>query len=397
MNRTKPKSGRVFGSIPYETESLRVSRSRDKKTRIYTVKPGPLPLSCPLQTPNVNWSDSKKVAPTGRIVSAIFGDCGWMTGELRPEISRMLENVGIRSLAYSLCGLIACNACDAKTECNNTQYESVCTQRVETGEESMVTIRSNPLYQNIKSCYTLWHGIANPHLRRVIVILATLGKMGMRPGGYYRNDVARMAGIRPGNYNASNRLVAILCHWGYLRRQKRRGRTPRFRYDPDGSAVRLQEAHSETMRRFVREKLVIPLDAMTKSRKPFREYNEYAPIVNGILVGDQSSAAATEVFDRMSIIAFETLYRGLVEPAIQASIWGDNSHTRDAEEVKATLYKQIDDLLEHCRGCDKREAAEMISLGSPYIMAVDLSALVDECRVGANARSLLENGRGVRA
>lgn len=143
-----------------------------------------------------------------------------------------------------------------------------------------------------------WHLLSKP-TRRSVVVLAALGKEGMRPGGYFRSDLAKIAGTK-GN-SPTERVAGRLCELNILERRRRRGRWPRFKFvrpdfllkatAPGGDKLwdkewrHWQRANDEYARRYVR-RMAKRLDQLvSKKNGGFLEGKDYYSMMSGFLVG----------------------------------------------------------------------------------------------------------------
>jgi hypothetical protein len=239
------------------TEALFVSEARE----------------CLFRNPRIEWPDISggmkrkipytRIAPKGAFITAFFSD--WDDGILSPEVESEIYKRPPSRLAERVC----------QRYCLKSQH---CLRWKE--------IDHNPVLQIMENLrvYDLWIACENRYLRRAILILAFLGKEGMRPGGYTRPDLRRISGLQSSSRSELKGIVDRLTKMGLVRESRRANKLPRFvlKRVPDAT---IKRARDEYFRSYLFAMLGSAKgDARSKKFKRYVKYDRVSP---GIIVGVQ--------------------------------------------------------------------------------------------------------------
>lgn len=175
---------------------------------------------CQFHKPSIVWGSK----PSGELVKRVFKN--WGKGELHAAIEDALDKDPIA--LWEICEEVSCRNCP-------------CLRRGDSGHVAL-----SPLFRRMSHYY--FELLDEGHrLRRLVIVLNILGVKGARPGGYLRKDLQRIAGSIS-SASTTDKLIDKLCALGILRREKRPGRAPRFKFTPAGNSklgemVRLSKRH----------------------------------------------------------------------------------------------------------------------------------------------------------
>ncbi|MEM0343954.1 MAG: hypothetical protein QXU73_06900 [Thermoplasmata archaeon] len=361
--------------------------------RYLTVEPIPMHKDCLFEKPGIDWGTPKRrgtkaAPPSGRVIDAIFGSEGWSKGweDARsrgrwkdPDLALLeAKETRVRRDAVAYPGLekpvkdaliearienlrtwdqrsdwteklaqrVYCNFCKLREPCyeGELRYE-----HVRKGPGGRTVNRSsssgggNPLHRRMEVFMDAWAMERDAHFRRAALIITLLGKAGARPGGYYKNDIARIAGIRPDNYASVERLVRKLCDWGLLERQKRRGKQPRFRCRY-GGGMAIEKARNEGVKRYIEEAFVNPISSIVKHDVPSgRGFSFEGP---PLLLGEQPPKPVIEVIQKILDIAIVRVFEERVEGRLLARSAGKDTARVDTGPAAASegrrMRKELD-------------------------------------------------------
>jgi len=256
---------------------------------------------CILETPHIIWPKSRAKPPSGRLIEVVFGQDGWSKGKITPGIVPTDPSFsdGFYLWTWRFCKEKLC------TECFDEG-------RVILSEGNGCTMVScpQPLFVRMKSYFRAWTHQKEP-LRRTIFLLALIGENGARPNGYFKGDIARIAGISPRSKSVDT-LLKRLTRWGFISRQKRRGRTPRYWYRSAPSKGAVRSALDEAVRDEVRDWLGFSIMQETKKYGSLQEGKNYTALSMGHLVGPKPPRIIIETIDAVSILA-SNIYRRSME------------------------------------------------------------------------------------
>lgn len=303
----------------------RVKKRRGRKRDARVTRPRP---ECILDTPGIIWPDRRGDSPTGRLIEIIFGDEGWARGTINQDLipKGISSSHEFYRWSWRLCRDRMCTRCFD---------ESLVIIDEETDFMMMAT--ANPLAARMKSYIGAWCYQKEP-LRRAIFLLALIGENGARPNGYYRNDIARIAGISPHSKSVDT-LIKHLTRWGFISRQKRKGKTPRYWYKSEPSHAAVRSARNESARDLLRYQYGAPIMFHTKKYGSLREGENYTRLGMGSLVGPAPPRIVKETLDAVTVLA-SIVYRKFLEDA-DCSIGGRKHvrlHLQDLDEVDITHH-----------------------------------------------------------
>lgn len=312
----------------------------DRRRRERVTRPRP---ECILDAPRITWPDKRGKAPSGRLIEVVFGDEGWANGTINQETipSGLSSNHEFRRWAWRFCRDRLCTRCFDES-------------RVFSSEDTdfLATSTTNPLIVRMQSYFNAWTHQKDP-LRRTMFLLALIGEDGARPNGYYRNDIARIAGLSP-NSKSVDTLITHLTKWGFISRQKRKRKTPRYWYKSTPSTIAVKNASNEAVRRHVREWYGNPIMFHTKRYGSLQQGVNYTPLGMGHMVGPVPPRIIKETLEAVTILA-SIVYRWSLENA-NCSV-GDGtfiksmqgldefditSHALDLAERLLAMYQKAD-------------------------------------------------------
>jgi len=261
-----------------------------------------------------------------------------------------------------LCATLCCLNCPRAAACDafSAKYVSGTSSSGDNGglirgQEEVSLGQSDPLERRLAPYFHAWVRLEDNHLKKAILILAILGKGGMRKGGYFKNDIAKVAGITPQNYNSVNGLVDKLGDLGFLRRQKRRGKRPRFRYSYTGNWKMIQKAADDATRDYVRCDIIETME--NEIRGKFAAGDGYSDIGAGILIGAQPPEFATEIIQRLSELSIFSVFHGLIEPRLEARSRGEMFQNSEWERHYAQkMTDEIEQLKSLCNSVSAEDA-----------------------------------------
>ena len=234
MKNGIPKGSRPIGILETEGDKIGFMDNGEQRYRLRHLSDGeveiidwePVPLTwwtkrekkCPLEQPEIDWPSSARDAPKGELIGSLYGDDGWKGGKLLPEIEELIGRTieplttthDIGSWTAPFCAKICCTDCQELKHCTSFGAQVARTQKA--GKRDMGTMfgQTDPLERRIEPYYYALVKQKDARLKRAIIILAILGEGGMRKGGYYKNDIARIAGINPKNQNSKERIIVKL-------------------------------------------------------------------------------------------------------------------------------------------------------------------------------------------
>jgi len=340
-----------------------VEYTEDGEVKILDFEPTPIGGKCPFETPAIDWPKSMREAPKGRLIKALYGDYGWGKGELLCEIEQIIKNAikplttthFLLSWTASFCAKLSCAECRRVEDCDTFGAQAT-RERGKNESDEWVMGHSDPLERRIEPYYYAWVKLKDKHLKRAIIVLAILGKNGMRRGGYFRNDIARIAGISTKNQNAIIRIIEKLTEWGFLRRQKRKTRAPRYRYRFGGSSEKIQVAADEAAKDHLKGTIIELLQEETKHE--FALGKNYSDVGFGVLVGQLPPACIIETVRRLSNLSV-IIFEHLLEPRLLSRM--ENNHWKGKKQDDGALerlLKEIHDLMSYCDSIPAKDAEE---------------------------------------
>lgn len=370
MKRTKSEPGRVIGTMTDGEGTCKVEVSKYGRIRIIDGDPSPVDSECLLDYPRVEWPQSTRNPPSGQLITALFGDDGWRNFKLRDEVSKMIGQASeylttthyLSSWTAPLCATLCCKDCPRSDVCETFSAECVRTTRGKKDSTAFVLRldefllgQADPLERRLAPYFHGWTKLKHNNIRRAILILAILGKRGMRKGGYYKHDIAMIAGVHPKSYSSVNNIVDKLGDFGFLKRQRRRTKRPRFRYCYTGNWKTIQKAADDAARDYVRGDII---DTITReARGKFVAGNDYSDIGAGIMIGRQPPEFAVEIIQRLSELSIFSVFHGIIEPRLEARSMGKMFQNSEWERHYAQkVADEIEQLKSLCNSVSAEDA-----------------------------------------
>jgi len=259
----------------------------------------------------VKWPSAYKVGytkavPSGVLINRLFKE--WARGELLPEVQDAMYAQPPK--IDRICEIISSGQCPEFDSCMRPH--------------------DHYLLNEIGIDFTqreTWF-LFDRYLRRTILILMILGKEGMRPGGYHRHDLKKIAGTK--SNSTTDRIIKRLKELHFVERRKPRGKSPRYSYvRPDflqklakkGTKSRLsakewklfEQFENEYYRRYARDLInrlrrLMPKVATTKPGKAFVNGVHYATLPSAILIGHQPPKWYVDILSKYLYLMQESMF-----------------------------------------------------------------------------------------
>jgi len=211
------------GQIHLVTKGRAIT-GREPKCAIIKIPNSKSPLKgsivCNFLQPEIRWPEERKKAfPTGKLIDTLFKDDmingerkeGWGDGHLSNEIDKKIGQINPTVLNQNFWNLCLRAGCRREgKDCPSLSTSA--------GRYYCSKFGSHPFDKQLREFRFIWPSLSLTR-KRTLILLTLLGVKGMRPGGYFTCDIARIAGI---DEKRGLELVDYLSEIGLMRRSGRK-------------------------------------------------------------------------------------------------------------------------------------------------------------------------------